>query len=124
MYTRHCFGAQGNMVVYQASVAQPLLHATHQIGQQVLVAGYTQPSGKYKGVGISTRHLQCAPPPCLLHRVRKQLVNVPSYIVRLDSQKHIDFSMKSPFGGSSIIGRTKRRKSKRAEEGGEEEEDD
>ena len=57
-------------------------------------------------------------------RVRRQLVNVPSYVVRLDSQKHIDFSIKSPFGGSNIIGRTKRRKSKRAEEGGEEEEDD
>ena len=32
-------------------------------------------------------------------RVRKQLVNVPSFIVRLDSQKHIDFSLKSPYGG-------------------------
>merc|ERR1712079_144731 len=32
-------------------------------------------------------------------RVRKQVVNVPSFIVRLDSQKHIDFSLKSPFGG-------------------------
>ena len=32
-------------------------------------------------------------------RVRKQLVNVPSYIVRLDSQKHIDFALTSPFGG-------------------------
>merc|ERR1711948_47140 len=30
-------------------------------------------------------------------RVRKQVVNVPSFIVRLDSQKHIDFSLKSPF---------------------------
>ena len=28
-----------------------------------------------------------------------QVVNVPSFIVRLDSQKHIDFSLKSPFGG-------------------------
>merc|ERR1712110_151971 len=25
-------------------------------------------------------------------RVRKQVVDVPSYVVRLDSQKHIDFS--------------------------------
>merc|ERR1712185_436147 len=32
-------------------------------------------------------------------RVRKQVVNVPSFVVRLDSQKHIDFSLKSPFGG-------------------------
>ena len=26
---------------------------------------------------------------------------MPSFIVRLDSQKHIDFSLKSPFGGES-----------------------
>lgn len=26
-------------------------------------------------------------------------MNIPSYIVRLDSQKHIDFSLKSPYGG-------------------------
>lgn len=41
-------------------------------------------------------------------RVRKQLVNVPSFMVRLDSQKHIDFSLNSPFGG----GRSGRRKRK------------
>jgi hypothetical protein len=32
-------------------------------------------------------------------RVRKQVVNIPSYVVRLDSQKHIDFSLRSPYGG-------------------------
>ena len=31
--------------------------------------------------------------------VRKQVVNIPSYVVRLDSQKHIDFSLRSPLGG-------------------------
>lgn len=36
------------------------------------------------------------------------MVNVPSYIVRLDSQKHIDFSLKSPFGGGRY-GRVKRK---------------
>merc|ERR1712066_775286 len=41
-------------------------------------------------------------------RVRKQVVNVPSFIVRLDSQKHIDFSLKSPFGGGPA-GRVKRK---------------
>ncbi|EDQ87679.1 uncharacterized protein MONBRDRAFT_37863 [Monosiga brevicollis MX1] len=41
-------------------------------------------------------------------RVRKQVVNVPSYMVRLDSQKHIDFALKSPFGGGRP-GRVKRR---------------
>merc|ERR1711900_140732 len=33
-------------------------------------------------------------------RVRRQVVNVPSFVVRLDSQKHIDFSLKSPLGGA------------------------
>ncbi|CAG5093640.1 Similar to RpS9: 40S ribosomal protein S9 (Drosophila yakuba), partial [Cotesia congregata] len=41
-------------------------------------------------------------------RVRKQVVNIPSFIVRLDSQKHIDFSLKSPFGGGRP-GRVKRK---------------
>merc|ERR1711991_146417 len=41
-------------------------------------------------------------------RVRKQVVNIPSYMVRLDSQKHIDFALKSPFGGGRP-GRVKRR---------------
>ncbi|CAH2240919.1 jg9655 [Pararge aegeria aegeria] len=41
-------------------------------------------------------------------RVRKQVVNIPSFIVRLDSGKHIDFSLKSPFGGGRP-GRVKRK---------------
>merc|ERR1740136_482765 len=48
-------------------------------------------------------------------RVRKQLVNIPSFMVRLDSQKHIDFSLKSPFGG----GRPGRVKRKNAKKGGD-----
>merc|ERR1712090_62488 len=42
-------------------------------------------------------------------RVRKQVVNIPSFIVRLDSQKHIDFALKSPFGGGRP-GRVKRKR--------------
>ncbi len=58
-------------------------------------------------------------------RVRKQVVNIPSFIVRLDSQKHIDFSTRSPLGGGRP-GRVKRRNMRRAQGGGggEEEEDD
>ena len=56
-------------------------------------------------------------------RVRKQVVNVPSFIVRLDSQKHIDFSLKSPFGGGRP-GRVKRKNAKKGSgDAGEEEED-
>ncbi|CRK96886.1 CLUMA_CG010016, isoform A [Clunio marinus] len=58
-------------------------------------------------------------------RVRKQVVNIPSFVVRLDSQKHIDFSLKSPFGGGRP-GRVKRKNMKKGQGGGggdEEEED-
>jgi small subunit ribosomal protein S9e len=48
--------------------------------------------------------------------VRKQLVNTASFNVRLDSQKHIDFSVKSPLGGGRP-GRTKRKALKKAEAG-------
>merc|ERR1712106_507928 len=48
-------------------------------------------------------------------RVRKQVVNIPSFVVRLDSQKHIDFSLKSPLGG----GRPGRVKRKNAKKGGD-----
>lgn len=56
--------------------------------------------------------------------VRKQVVNIPSFIVRLDSQKHIDFSLKSPFGGGRP-GRVKRKNMRKGAGGGaaEEEED-
>merc|ERR1712232_692547 len=50
-------------------------------------------------------------------RVRKQGVNIPSFIVRLDSQKHIDFSLKSPFGGGRP-GRVKRKNAKKGDAGG------
>ena len=32
-------------------------------------------------------------------RVGQQLVNVPSFLVRTDSEAHIDFSENSPYGG-------------------------
>ncbi|GBE61663.1 40S ribosomal protein [Babesia ovata] len=32
-------------------------------------------------------------------RVGKQIVDIPSFMVRVDSEKHIDFALTSPFGG-------------------------
>merc|ERR1712150_362524 len=55
-------------------------------------------------------------------RVRKQVVNVPSFVVRLDSQKHIDFSLKSPFGGGRP-GRVKRKNAKKGDAKADEDED-
>nr|ABW90415.1 putative ribosomal protein S9 [Barentsia elongata] len=56
-------------------------------------------------------------------RVRKQVVNIPSYVVRLDSQKHIDFSLKSPFGGGRP-GRVRRKNAKKGTGGGGDDDDD
>lgn len=59
-------------------------------------------------------------------RVRKQVVNIPSFVVRLDSEKYIDFSARSPFG-SAREGRVKRKNKKKGQGGAggpdEEEED-
>ncbi|KAI0235904.1 ribosomal 40S subunit protein S9B, partial [Massospora cicadina] len=55
-------------------------------------------------------------------RVGKQIVNVPSFVVRLESQKHIDFALTSPYGGGRP-GRNKRRRQKSSGAGEEEEEE-
>ena len=44
-------------------------------------------------------------------RVGKQLVDVPSFIVRLDSQRHIDFTLSSAYGGGRP-GRVVRKKAR------------
>merc|ERR1712072_1002167 len=41
-------------------------------------------------------------------RVGRQIVNIPSFTVRVESQPHIEFSLTSPFGGGRP-GRVKRR---------------
>jgi len=56
-------------------------------------------------------------------RVGKQIVNVPSFVVRLDSQKHIDFALTSPYGGGRP-GRVKRKRALAAAKKGDEEDAD
>lgn len=58
-------------------------------------------------------------------RVRKQVVNIPSFVVRLDSEKHINFSLNSPYGNGRP-GRVKRKNMKKGQggSGGEEEEEE
>lgn len=51
-------------------------------------------------------------------RIGRQIVNIPSFMVRVDSEKHIDFAYTSPFGGGRP-GRVKRRKLRLAAEKGE-----
>merc|ERR1712028_20660 len=58
-------------------------------------------------------------------RVGKQICDIPSFLVRLDSEKHIDFALTSPFGGGRP-GRVRRKKAaigKGADAGGDEDED-
>lgn len=56
-------------------------------------------------------------------RVGKQIVNVPSFMVRTDSQKHIDFALNSPLGGGRP-GRVKRKRMASAAGGKAEEDED
>ncbi len=42
-------------------------------------------------------------------RVGKQICDIPSFLVRLDSEKHIDFALTSPFGGGRP-GRVRRKR--------------
>ncbi|CAD7922364.1 unnamed protein product [Amoebophrya sp. A25] len=55
-------------------------------------------------------------------RVGKQICNVPGFMVRLDSEKHIDFAMTSPFG-QGRPGRVKRANAAKGGKGGDEDED-
>lgn len=59
----------------------------------------------------------------MVSRVGKQIVNVPSFVVRLDSQKHIDFALTSPYGGGRP-GRVKRKRAAAAAKKDEEGDDD
>merc|ERR1711976_300862 len=54
---------------------------------KVLRHGYAK-SIHHARVLIRQRHI----------RVGKQLVNVPSFLVRIDSDKHIDYAITSPYG--------------------------
>merc|ERR1712146_278360 len=55
-------------------------------------------------------------------RVGRQIVNVPSFMVRVESQPHIEFAVGSPFGGGRP-GRVKRR-NQANKGGGDDDEDD
>ena len=58
-------------------------------------------------------------------RVGKQICDIPSFLVRLDSEKHIDFALTSPFGGGRP-GRVRRKRAaqKGGGDGGGDEDDD
>ena len=55
-----------------------------------------------------------------------QVVNVPSFLVRVDSQKHIDFALSSPFGGGrpGRVKRAKQNRNKKGADAGDDDDDD
>merc|ERR1711861_64006 len=53
-------------------------------------------------------------------RVGRQIVDIPSFMVRVESQPHIEFSLSSPFGGGRP-GRVKRKSQGNAAGGDDEE---
>eukprot|EP00996_Jenningsia_fusiforme_P002423 NODE_3253_length_1014_cov_113.446632_g2991_i0.p2 GENE.NODE_3253_length_1014_cov_113.446632_g2991_i0~~NODE_3253_length_1014_cov_113.446632_g2991_i0.p2 ORF type:complete len:196 (-),score=55.10 NODE_3253_length_1014_cov_113.446632_g2991_i0:322-909(-) len=62
---------------------------------------------------IVQRHIQ----------VGKQIVTVPSFLVRVSSEKHIDFAPTSPFGGGPP-GRVKRMRMRQAQNKGDDAEEE
>jgi small subunit ribosomal protein S9e len=60
---------------------------------------------------IRQRHIRYNFP--IMFRVGKRLVNSPSFLVRVESEKNIDFASTSPLGGGRP-GRLKRQKNKSA----------
>merc|ERR1711937_561789 len=59
------------------------------------------------GLAKSIHHARCLIRQSHI-RVGKQICDIPSFLVRVDSEKHIDFALTSPFGGGRP-GRVRRR---------------
>ena len=56
-------------------------------------------------------------------RVGKQVCDIPSFLVRVDSEKHIDFALTSPFGGGRP-GRVRRKSASKGGGGGGDDDED
>lgn len=81
--------------------------------QTVLVSSGLAKSIHHARVLIRQRHI----------RVGKQMVDIPSFMVRVSSQAHVDFSLTSPYAGGKD-GRVKRRRAKAAAGSGDAEDDE
>jgi small subunit ribosomal protein S9e len=68
------------------------------------------------GLALSIHHARCLIKQRHI-RVGKRMVNVPSFLVRLESEKVIEFALTSPFGAGRP-GRRKRKSLKAGKEGG------
>jgi small subunit ribosomal protein S9e len=70
---------------------------------QSVVAAKHAKSVHHARVLIRQRHI----------RVGTQMCNIPSFLVRMDSEKHIDYAATSPFSGNGIKGRLAKAKEAR-----------
>ncbi|KAL0332064.1 UNVERIFIED_CONTAM: 40S ribosomal protein S9-2 [Sesamum calycinum] len=109
-------------LVFKAGMAKSIHHARVLIRQRHIRTGDVQSFFSFAIIWVAHMmdYFQLA------IRVGRQVVNVASFMVRVDSQKHIDFSLTSPFGGGRA-GRVKRKNQKAAAKkagGGDEEEDE
>jgi len=73
------------------------------------------------GLALSIHHARCLIKQRHI-RVGKKMVDVPSFLVRVESEKVIEFALTSPFGAGRP-GRKKRKALKAKKEGGGEEAD-
>ncbi len=98
--------------VFKLGLAKSMHHARVLIRQRHIRCAAARPAltrvvcVRPRLRGVLTR--LAAGAPFVSASVGKQIVNVPSFMVRVDSQKHIDFALNSPFGGGRP-GRVKRR---------------
>ncbi|KAF3839672.1 hypothetical protein F7725_018389 [Dissostichus mawsoni] len=98
--------------VFKLGLAKSIHHARVLIRQRHIRANPAS-----EGLGCATVVLWLSESNSLsICSVRKQVVNIPSFVVRLDSQKHIDFSLRSPYGGGRP-GRVKRKNAKKGQGG-------
>merc|ERR1711972_683534 len=67
-----------------------------------------QTKGFKLGLAKSIHHARCLIRQRHI-RVGKQICDIPSFLVRVDSEKHIDFALTSPFGGGRP-GRVRRKR--------------
>merc|ERR1712226_1562484 len=56
-------------------------------------------------------------------RVGKQICDIPSFLVRVDSEKRIEFALTSPFGGGRPGRVRRKRMATKGDKGGDEDED-
>lgn len=85
--------------VFKQGLAKSIHHARVLIYQRHIRCAAVAGCSRAAGCAHVARVLRAN------HSVGRQLVNVPSFMVRTDSEKHIDFALTSPFGAGRPVRR-------------------